>query len=293
MTSQKYKNILYETTDDGITTITLNRPEVFNAFNREMASELSDALSNFANEKDEWFCILTGSGKAFCSGEDLRNIDLDASDEEKREFTREALGSYHKIILQILESAKPIVAALNGTVAGAGLSIALACDERFAVEGDKNMLIPGFSGIGLTPDAGMVPLLGRLVGYQETKKWLAPGTHMTFSKVCEPRNAGEFQDFRIISALYFDMERMKFGINEFAHRLRRDRSLAEYCATKVLLNADMREKFLNGIFKMELKMQTLLEQGEDFREGLTAFREKRKPRFNRGLGVNGDDRSET
>jgi 2-(1,2-epoxy-1,2-dihydrophenyl)acetyl-CoA isomerase len=275
---EKYKHVLREKTDDGIVTITLNRPEVSNAFNRTMAAELLDALHCFSEAEDEWFCILTGTGKAFCSGEDLRNINLDVPKEEKEEFTHTALDSYHSIILAILESQKPIVAALNGTAAGAGMAIALACDERFAVVGEKSMLIPGYADIGLTPDAAMAPLLERLVGYRICTRWLRPGFRISMRNA---ENSGVFLNGGY--DIFFETAVMMNVIREDARKeFLEKRSFSEYCATKAQMNAGMLNK-LKTIFPMEIDLQTELEQGDDFREGLMAFREKRHPVFNARL----------
>ena len=269
-----YEHILYST-EDGITTVTLNRPEVFNAFNRKMGEELQSALECFKMSRDEWFCILTGAGKAFCSGEDLKNIDLDLPAGEQARNTCEALDSYQGIVYSILGTPKPIVAALNGTAAGAGLSIALACDERFAISGDKNMLVPGFGRIGLVPDAGMVPLLQRLVGYRRAKEWLEPGFGISMKEACDSRD--------LVSTLYDNTETMLAGVKEYALCIRESRSLAEFGSTKILMVEGMMD-ILDKIFYLELELQTRLELGDDFREGLAAFKEKRKPNFNRVIG---------
>lgn len=282
---KEYKYILREKTDDGIVTITLNRPEVFNAFNRKMAEELLDALDNFEDAEDEWFCILTGAGKAFCAGEDLKNINLDASPKEQEDATRKALKSYHQIIYAILESSKPIVAALNGTAAGAGLSIALACDERFAVGPGEARLIPGFATLGLTPDAGMIALLERFMTKRQVSEWCEKGFSIS------PRDAKEMG---VIDGFFErnDVEPKLEVPRIYARNLKETRSLKEYGATKALLNAEILDLLDNRIFGLELEYQVRLEQGEDFQEGLTAFREKRKPRFNKDLRGGKDDRPE-
>lgn len=280
---EKYKHILYDKTDDGIVTITLNRPEVFNAFNREMANELLNALCDFENAEDEWFCVLTGAGKAFCAGEDLKNINLDASPQEQEYATRKALSSYQAIISAILDIPKPMVAALNGVAAGAGLSIALACDKRFIVGSEENKLVPGFATLGLTPDAGMIALLERFMTNRQVSNWCERG----FS-ISQRNAAGMFM------ADWFPESNDPLDeIRTYARNLKETRSLKEYGATKSLLNAEILDLLENKVFDLELRYQVELEQGADFREGLTAFREKRQPRFNQALIGDDDDRPET
>ena len=279
---KEYKHILYNKTEDGIVTITLNRPEVFNAFNREMANELLCALDAFEDAEDEWFCILTGAGKAFCAGEDLKNINLDALPEEQARATFDALTDYHMIISTILETPKPIVAALNGIAAGAGLSIALACDKRFAVGPGEAKLVPGFATLGLTPDAGMIVLLERFMNKRQVRDWCEKGFSMS-----ERDAEGMF----MISG-FSELGDLYDSPIAYARNLKENRSLAEFGATKALLNAEILYLLDKHIFDLELKHQPELEQGEDFREGLAAFKERRKPRFNRNLRRDDDDTRE-
>lgn len=278
---REYEHILYETTDDGITTITLNRPEVRNAFNRKMAVELSCALYDFAGSDDEEFCILTGAGASFCAGEDIKKINLDAPKDVQKGETRQALLGYHDIIRAIIAIRKPIVAALNGSAAGAGLSIALACDERFAVWDEGFVLAPGFSKIGLVPDAGMIALLERFVRYPEISNWLTPGFAL------ERR----YWDSRFLFAPFYNddekmvetcntVEQMLSAIKEYATRFIEIRSFAEFGAAKTILNVGLWKHLNEVVFPQELEEQVALEQGDDFREGLMAFREKRSPKFN-------------
>lgn len=277
MEKKDYKNILCETTEDGIVTITLNRPKV-NLFNREMGRELIDALHKFYFSETERVLILTGAGSAFCAGEDLKEIDFAASPIEQADRTRKALYQYHNIVHAILASKKPIFAALNGVAAGAGLSIALACDERFGFKNIKADLVPGFASIGLTPDAGMAALLERLVGYHESKKWLRPGFSLAID------DPGSQKVIRSCTNLSEDPRDLLDWVQDQARKLMQSLSLAEFGATKAIQNVGLIHHLLNNVFPMELDLQVKLELGPDFREGLTAFREKRKPKFNQGSG---------
>ena len=177
MDTKKYAHILYETDDKGVATITLNRPERMNAFNRKMSGELILALDRFAHDEAGSALVLTGAGRAFSTGEDLSNINLDANYDEMCEYARTALRDYHGIVQWILGVQKPVVALLNGVAAGAGLSIALACDYRIVVgdsddlKGNRSIFVPAFADMGLIADSGMTATLPRLVGKHEAQKW--------------------------------------------------------------------------------------------------------------------------
>jgi len=158
-----YKFIQYQTSADGITTITLNRPPV-NAFNAQMRSDLIRALQSFDIARDERIAILTGAGKYFSAGEDLHNVPLNGNDMRDdmaiAAYAAETLEQYHTIIRAILSICKPIVAVVNGMAAGAGLSIALACDYRYA--STPNSFVTAFESMGLICDSGMMSTLPRL-----------------------------------------------------------------------------------------------------------------------------------
>ena len=147
-----------------VLTITLNRPDVYNAINRAMHEGLAAALSEAA-DPDVRAVVLTGAGRGFCSGQDLREF------ESLPGGVREALEqTYHPNVRAIRGLEKPVVAAVNGPVAGAGLSLACACDVRIA-SAEANF-VPGFIGIGLVPDAGSTWFLHRLLGFSRAFEWM-------------------------------------------------------------------------------------------------------------------------
>ncbi|MBT7781951.1 MAG: enoyl-CoA hydratase/isomerase family protein, partial [Anaerolineae bacterium] len=152
--------------------LTLNRPDKANAFNRDMILKLQSAL-NDAEQNDEVRSILiTGTGGSFSSGQDISEMeDVQATEISYHEHLRE---TYNPLILKLREIEKPVIAAINGTVAGAGLGIALACDLRIAA--DDARFTVGFTGIGLVPDSGVSLLLPALIG-------LARATEATFSNL--------------------------------------------------------------------------------------------------------------
>jgi len=152
------------TRDGAVLTVTLNRPDTYNAINRAMHEGLAAALRE-ANDPAVRAVVLTGAGRGFCSGQDLREF------ESLPGGVREALEqTYHPNVRGIRSLEKPVVAAVNGPVAGAGLSLACACDVRIA-SADANF-VPGFIGIGLVPDAGSTWFVHRLLGFARAFEWM-------------------------------------------------------------------------------------------------------------------------
>src|SRR6187551_2988160 len=155
--------------DNGIATITLNRPDVYNALNDEITYELQDALKVVSKDEQVRVVVLTGEGKAFCSGQDLKA----ASGDQKRSFLQSLHKRYNPIISAMRNLPKPIVCRLNGVAAGAGCSLALACDVIVAAE--EATLIEVFINIGLVPDSGSSFFLPRLVGSAKAFELCAMG----------------------------------------------------------------------------------------------------------------------
>jgi 2-(1,2-epoxy-1,2-dihydrophenyl)acetyl-CoA isomerase len=155
--------------ENGIMTITLNRPEVFNSFNRAMALKLQEALDDCASKSSVRAIVLTGSGKAFCAGQDL----AEATDPKGPALQQIVGEHYNPIILKLRSIEKPIIAAVNGVAAGAGANIALACDIVIAKESAS--FIQAFSKIGLIPDSGGTFILPRLIGIQKATALMLTG----------------------------------------------------------------------------------------------------------------------
>lgn len=147
-------------TQDGITTITLNRADKFNSFNRPMAAAFNEALQAASADPTVRCVVITGSGKAFCAGQDLQEA-IDPDGPGLKKIIEEG---YNPSILHITQMEKPVIAAVNGVAAGAGANIALACD--FIIAKESASFIQAFSKIGLIPDSGGTYFLPRLVGYQ-------------------------------------------------------------------------------------------------------------------------------
>ena len=246
---------------NGVGKITLNRPEKYHSFVREMALELQETLDKCNKNKAVRAILITATGKAFCAGQDLG----EASDPNGPELTQIVQEHYNPIIRKIRNIEKPIVAAVNGIAAGAGASIALACDIVVATESAS--FIQAFSKIGLIPDSAGTFFLPRLVGIQR-----AAALMMT----AEPISANDAVDMGMIYKAYstedFEKESWKL-VNKLALMPTRGLGL-----TKRLLNASCTND-LEGQLTMEDQCQTIAGNTADFKEGIQAFLEKRKPNF--------------
>src|SRR6266550_6827474 len=179
-----------ETTREGaVLTITLNRPDVLNAFNTEMQKAFAAALKE-ARGSDVRAVVVTGAGRGFCVGQDLTEFKEAAGDIGSR--LRE---TYHRNVLAIRALEKPVIAAVNGAAAGAGMSLACACDLRIAA--DSASFVPAFIKIGLVPDSGSTWLVRRLLGVARAFEWLTTGRRL---------GADEARDWGLVSEVVEDEE---------------------------------------------------------------------------------------
>jgi len=247
--------------ENGVCTISLNRPEVFNSFNKSMALALQEELDNCQNDESVRAVVLTGEGKAFCAGQDLAEA-TDPNGPELKSIVRE---HYNPIILKIRGLNKPVIAAVNGVAAGAGANIALACDIVFAKKSAS--FIQAFSKIGLIPDSGGTYFLPRLIGMQKAAALMMTGDKVT---------SDEAEKMQMI---YKSVEDESFGdeVDSFAKKMAKmpTKGLA---LTKQALN----ESFNNSLkeqLDVEEELQTVAGSTFDFSEGVSAFLEKRKPEF--------------
>ena len=239
----------------------LNRPQVFNSFNREMALALQNKLDELSHNQDVRAIILTGEGKAFCAGQDLAEVV--ATDGP----TMQTILSehYNPIIRKIREIPKPVIAAINGVAAGAGANIALACDITLASQNAS--FIQAFSKIGLIPDSGGTFFLPRLIGFQR-----ASALAMTGEKVSAADALQMGMIYKVLPAETFMDE-----VLAIAHEIA---SMPTYALSliKSALNASMTNN-LNTQLDVEEILQIKAGQSADFKEGVNAFIEKRKPTF--------------
>jgi 2-(1,2-epoxy-1,2-dihydrophenyl)acetyl-CoA isomerase len=253
-------SIIY-TVENSIAKITLNRPDKFNVFNREMSLDLQASLDKAAADKNVRAVYITGEGKAFCAGQDLS----EAINPEGPGIQRIVREHYNPIILKIRNIEKPVVCAVNGVAAGAGANIALACDVTIA--GSSASFIQAFSKIGLIPDSAGTFFLPRLIGFQKASALMMLGDKVSAAdalsmgmlyKVTEDANLQE--EAMAIAKTLADMPTRGIGL------------------TKKLLN----ESMFNSLEKQVLREEILqAEAGEtyDYKEGVNAFLEKRKPVF--------------
>ena len=247
---------------NNVARITLNRPNVFNAFNSDMRKELIEALDDCQADPSVRCVILTGIGKAFCAGQDLSEI----VDKETAPSFEEILDNgLNRIALKIRHLDKPVVAAVNGVAAGAGANLALVCDIVVATESAS--FIQAFSKIGLIPDTGGTWVLPRLIGFAR-----ASALMMTGEKV----SATDALSMGMICACYPD-DTFLSSVDMMADRLSKmpTKGLAY---TKKVLNESLFDGFETHLF-LETKIQGLAASTEDYTEGVTAFVEKRKPIF--------------
>jgi 2-(1,2-epoxy-1,2-dihydrophenyl)acetyl-CoA isomerase len=245
--------------DGGVLTVTLNRPEVLNAFNRAMHEGLAAALKE-ARSADVRAVVLTGAGRGFCVGQDLTEFRDEAGDIGGR-----LRGLYGPNVLALRALEKPVIAAVNGPAAGAGLSFACACDLR--ITSDEASFVPAFINIGLVPDSGGSFFVTHLLGYARAFEWLTSGRRLS---------AAEAHAWGLVSEV---VERGALA--------ERAREVATALAalptrgigmTKRLLDA-ARIATLEEQLEREAQLQTAATRTEDFREGVAAFLEKRDPRF--------------
>ena len=245
--------------DGAVLTITFNRPEVYNAFNRELHAALQEALTEAADASVRCV-VVTGAGKGFCAGQDLKEFgEVSASIDESLEQT------YHPNVRLIRSLAKPVIAAVNGPAAGAGLSFACACDVRVAA--DTATFVPGFIGIGLVPDAGGTWFVHRLLGFSRAFEWMSSNRRLSAAEALEWGLVSES-----IPAADFEAR-----IAELA---------AEWAARPTLAIARTKQLFdhaydaaLEAQLALEAKLQQESVGTADFTEGVNAFLEKRPPEF--------------
>jgi 2-(1,2-epoxy-1,2-dihydrophenyl)acetyl-CoA isomerase len=246
------------TRDGAVQTITLNRPDKMNAFTRGLHKDLNAALKE-ARDPAVRAVVITGAGRAFCAGQDLTEFS------ESGDVGTALRETYHPNVEAVRSLEKPVIAAVNGACAGAGLSFACACDIRIA--SDAAAFVPGFIGIGLIPDAGGTYFIHRLLGAPRAFEWMTSNRRLTaaeahawglVSEVVEadalPARAAE------LAAFYASMPTRGIAMTK---------RLFDHADTATL----------DEQLELEAQLQAVAAQTDDFREGVTAFLEKRPPEF--------------
>jgi 2-(1,2-epoxy-1,2-dihydrophenyl)acetyl-CoA isomerase len=247
------------TRDGAVLTITLNRPDVLNALNRAVHAGIHAGLVQ-AEDASVRAVVITGAGRGFCVGQDLQEFS-----EGARDVAANLRENYHRNVLAIRALRKPVIAAVNGPAAGAGLSLALACDVRVASAAAT--FVPAFVKIGLVPDSGGTWLVRRLLGSARAFEWLTSGRRL---------DASEAHAWGLVTEVVA-ADRLDERTRELA---------AEYAAmptlavgeTKRLLDAAETTSFGDQL-ELEATAQAAMTQTDDFREGVKAFLEKRDAQF--------------
>jgi 2-(1,2-epoxy-1,2-dihydrophenyl)acetyl-CoA isomerase len=245
--------------EGAVLTITLNRPDVLNAINRAMHEGVRDALKQ-ARADDVRAVILTGAGRGFCVGQDLTEFREAPTDiaERLRRF-------YHPNVEAIRALEKPVIAAVNGAAAGAGLSLACACDLRIASE--SATFVPAFINIGLIPDSGGSFFVHRLLGYARAFEWMTSGRRLSAAQAREWGLVGEVVDDAELGARAAEVA------GELAAMPTRGIGM-----TKRLFD-HAESATLGEQLELEAQLQAAATKTADFEEGVAAFREKREPAF--------------
>ncbi len=246
---------------EAVAKITLNRPGKYNSFVREMALELQNILDECSQDKTVRSILITGAGKAFCAGQDLKEA-IDPEGPEIEEIVRK---HFNPIIQKIRGIEKPVIAAVNGVAAGAGANLALACDIVVATKSAG--FIQAFSKIGLIPDSGGTYFLPRLIGLPRATAIMITG---------ETVSAEKAESMGMIYAVYedFEFEKTTFKLAQTIAAM----------PTKVLgyTKKLLFQSFNNSLeeqLSLEAETQALSAISEDHKEGIQAFLEKRAPQF--------------
>jgi 2-(1,2-epoxy-1,2-dihydrophenyl)acetyl-CoA isomerase len=247
--------------DGAVLTITLNRPDVYNAFNRALHDALTAALRKAA-EPGVRAVVITGAGRGFCSGQDLKEFQEIPSDGGIRQRLEE---TYHPNIRAIRALEKPVLAAVNGACAGAGLSLAAACDVRVA--SDAASFVPGFIGIGLVPDSGGTWFLHRLLGFARAFEWMVSNRRLGADDALAWGLVSEVVPADAFEARVAELAQWYAGLPTRAIAMTKQLFDHAYGAS------------LDEQLELEAEIQQAATGTEDFAEGAKAFLEKRPPVF--------------
>lgn len=256
--------VRYET-DGSVAVITLDRPDVLNAFNDEMGAAVLEAVERASDDEEVRCIVLTGAGRAFSSGEDLGALAEGYERDEVPDLGDTLINRYNPLIRAITGAPKPVVAAINGVAAGAGASVALACDHRIATE--KVKLVLAFIKVGLVPDSGALWFLSRMIGTARTWRLASSGDPLTAQAALELGVLDE-----VVA-----QEEFEAAWRAAAHRFAEGPTEA-YALTKQLLYSAA-EVPLEDQLEAEILGQSTAGKTEDHLEGVKAFLGKRPPKF--------------
>jgi 2-(1,2-epoxy-1,2-dihydrophenyl)acetyl-CoA isomerase len=253
-----FETVKYEVAN-GVAWISLNRPDKLNAFTEQLNKEVQQSIKQASRDKEVRCLVITGEGRAFCSGQDLQGVNEDMDHGEVlRRF-------YNPMVLELHKCKKPVIAAVNGVAAGAGMSLALACDFRLL--SDKASFLEAFIHVGLVPDAGNLYFLPKLIGHAKS---------MELAVLGEKVNAQEAKELGLATKV-IPMEKWQDEITAFAERLA-SMPTAAIAIIKKNLKASW-ESTLEECLERDAQGQRLAGLTLDHKEGVAAFMQKRKPVF--------------
>jgi len=256
-----YETILFDTANN-VATITLNRPDSLNAFNDKMITETIAAFKQVGRDAGIRCIVLTGSGKAFSSGQDLKDVQGRDGDFSIGEHVRRG---YNELIMAMVNVEKPVIAAVNGVAAGAGCGVALAADLRIASH--KASFIQAFSRVGLVPDSGSTWTLPRLIGYARAYEMAITAERITAEKALE---------WGLVNEVVPD-EQLAEVVAAWARSLAEGPTLAFGLTKRAMRKASGLS--LTEALDYESRLQEIAGRSHDFQEGVRAFTEKRDPTF--------------
>jgi 2-(1,2-epoxy-1,2-dihydrophenyl)acetyl-CoA isomerase len=260
----EFEFLLYSVADK-VAHIILNRPDVLNAINDKMGIELQQAVAEAERDGGVRCLLITGNGRGFCAGEDLGSLKRSHEGNGKSDLGKALRVKYNPLILRLAKMEKPVVAAVNGPAAGAGFSLALACDIRFASE--KAVFIQAFSKVGLSPDSGSSYFLPRSIGYARAAELM-----FTASSI----DAYSAERLGIVNRV-IKHEELQKSSEAFASQLAQGPGKS-YSLIKRALSYGMSHS-LEESLEYEAFLQTISSRTKDHAEGLAAFLEKRQPKF--------------
>lgn len=253
-----FETVKYEV-GNGVAWITLNRPDKLNAFTEQLNKEVQHSVKQASRDKEVRCLVITGEGRAFCSGQDLQGVNEDMDHGEVlRQF-------YNPMVMEIHRCEKPIIAAVNGVAAGAGMSLALACDFRLLSE--KASFLEAFIHVGLVPDAGNLYFLPKLIGHAKA---------MELAVLGEKINAEEAKELGLATKV-IPMEQWQAEITAFAEKVA-NMPTAAIAVIKKNLKACW-ESTLEESLERDAQGQRIAGLTLDHKEGVAAFMQKRKPVF--------------
>lgn len=255
-----YETILFEV-KEGVASLTLNRPDVFNAFNEQLSSDVNDALKKVSKDKSIRVLVISGAGKAFCSGQDLKAI----AGSKNRSLSESLYKRYNPMIKAIRNLPIPVICKLNGVAAGAGCSLALSCDMIIASENAS--LIEVFVNVGLVLDSGSSYFLPRILGSARAFELAALG-----SKVTAQQAADWGMINRVVKA-----EELEDEVGRLASHFASAPTKAIGLMKKMLQKSYTSD--LDTMLEYEAYCQEIAGRSDDYKEGVAAFNEKRKPAF--------------